>query len=147
MRWGVLEGNVIAKCIDVDPDNIPEDYENGMEVPDHVGVGFTFDGTDFAMPARPAPSVDQVKAEASRRILEIMPEWKQRNTLARATILAEKKRENWTAEEKAAWDAGEADWARIEAIRAASNEIENKDPIPSDFRKDSYWSKSGGEQT
>ena len=80
-----------------------------------------------------------VKDEAYRRIVAIVPEWKQRNLTAQAAILADKGRANWTTDELAAWDAGEALWARVAAIRTASNDIEAMDPIPQDFDDDSYW--------
>ena len=82
---------------------------------------------------------DQVKAEAYRRISDICPEWKQRNLTAQAAILAEKGRTNWTAEELTAWTAGEAIWASIAAIRAASDALELMNPIPADFTDNSYW--------
>lgn len=84
-------------------------------------------------------TVEMVKAEAHRRIVTICPEWKQRNLTAQATILAEKGRANWTAEELAAWNAGEAIWAQIAAIRAASDTIEAMDPIPPDFAESEVW--------
>ena len=82
---------------------------------------------------------DLVKAEAARRILEICPEWKQRNLTAQAAILAKKGETNWTPEEQTAWDAGEAIWAQIAAIRAKSDALEAMDPIPADFKEDNYW--------
>jgi hypothetical protein len=82
---------------------------------------------------------DLIKAEAARRILEICPEWKQRNLTAQAAILAKKGEANWTPEEQAAWDAGEVIWAQIAAIRAKSDALEAMDPIPADFKDDSYW--------
>lgn len=99
---------------------------------------------DDAAAAYVAPEPDPipaqlVKNEAYRRIVSIVPEWKQRNLTAQAAILADKGRANWTTEELAAWDAGEALWARVAAIRAASNTIEAMDPIPQDFDDDSYW--------
>lgn len=91
-------------------------------------------------PPAPEPvTVGQVKAEARRRIIAICPEWKQRNLTAQAAILAKKGPENWTAEEQAAWDAGEALWTQIAAIRAKSDQIEVMDPIPQDYRDDGYW--------
>jgi hypothetical protein len=78
-------------------------------------------------------TVEMVKAEAYRRIIEICPEWKQRNLTAQATQLAKKGEANWTPEEQAAWDAGEAIWNQIAAIRAASDVIEAMDPIPANF--------------
>jgi len=85
------------------------------------------------------PSPSQIKAEANRRILEIIPEWKQRNLIAQATQLLNKGRDNWTGAETAAWQAGDVIWAQVSAIRTASNEIEALDPIPSDFYDDKHW--------
>lgn len=94
---------------------------------------------DEPVPAAEPLSVQQVKAEAQRRILALCPEWKQRNLTAQAVILAKKGADNWTPEEQTAWDAGEALWTQIAAIRAASDVIEQLDPIPQDFTDDSYW--------
>lgn len=80
-----------------------------------------------------------IKAEAHRRIVAFVPEWKQRNLLAQATLLIEKGRGNWTTTETAAWEAGEAVWAQVEAIRAASDALEEMEPLPTDFTDDSYW--------
>lgn len=71
-----------------------------------------------------------VKDEAYRRIVTIVPEWKQRNLLAQAARLAKKGESNWTTEEQAAWDAGEAIWNQVKAIREASDTLEVLDPIP-----------------
>jgi hypothetical protein len=84
-------------------------------------------------------TVDDVKREAERRILVIIPAWKQRNLTAQAAILAAKGRDNWTPDELAAWEAGAALWAQVEAIRAASDVIEAMNPIPQDYREDKYW--------
>lgn len=89
--------------------------------------------------AERASLIAGIKAEASRRILEILPEWKQRNLTAQATILAEKGRANWTAEELAAWDAGEALWMSIAAIRVASDTLEAMDPLPTNYKDNQYW--------
>lgn len=84
-------------------------------------------------------TVEEVKREAYRRIVSICPEWKQRNLLAQASILAEKGRANWTAEELAAWDAGEVIWQSIAGIRKASDDIEAMDPIPVDYTDNKWW--------
>lgn len=83
--------------------------------------------------------IEAVKYEAGRRIVAICPEWKQRNLTAQAAQLAKKGEANWTPEEQAAWDAGEALWNQIAAIRAKSDTLEAMDPIPADFAKDTYW--------
>lgn len=88
-------------------------------------------------PIPPTPAM--VKREAMRRILAIAPEWKQRNLTAQAVLLQHKGVASWTGDETAAWAAGEALWARIAAIRAASDTIEAMAPIPADYADDSHW--------
>lgn len=65
-----------------------------------------------------------VKAEAGRRIVAILPEYRQRNLLAQATILLKKGEANWTPGELAAWNAGAAQWAAIKPIRDRSDAME-----------------------
>jgi hypothetical protein len=86
-----------------------------------------------------AGRIAAIKAEAERRILAICPEWKQRNLTAQAAILAEKGRSQWTAGELDAWTTGEALWAQVAAIRAASDALEAMDPIPEDITDDTHW--------
>ena len=54
-----------------------------------------------------------VKAECERRILAIMPEWRQRNTIADLS--------SDNADTKA---AAATEWSKITALRTKSNEIE-----------------------
>lgn len=82
---------------------------------------------------------EMVKMEAQRRILVILPEWKQRNLTARAAELAMIGQANWTEEEQAEWDAGQALWNQIKAIRVASDALEAMVPIPHDYQDDAYW--------
>ncbi len=89
------------------------------------------------IPDEIAPTVDMIKAEAERKILAIIPEWKQRNLIAQAVRLAKKGEANWTPEELAAWNAGEAIWAQVEGIRAASDLIEVD--LPVDYLTDPRW--------
>ena len=139
MRLLVMDGNIVANVIDVDPATIPPEFAGAPEAPDGVGIGWVWDGTDYAPPAPANVTVDQVKAEAQRRILTIVPEWKQRNLTARGTVLAKKGEPNWTAAEQTEWDAGEAIWAQVEAIRAASDVLEATAPIPQDFTDNKHW--------
>lgn len=124
-------------------------------VPDHRGeTWYNSDGKEtvikdigdpslqsFVKEAPPPPdiTIEQVKEEAQRRILLFCPEWKQRNLLAQATILAEKGRINWSTEELSAWNTGEALWQQIKSIRDCSDYIEKLLPIPQDFTADKYW--------
>ena len=67
----------------------------------------------------------EAKEEASRRIVAIVPEWKQVNLAARAAELSKLRAERaWTAEEAAEWDAGQAIWDQVKALRRASDRIE-----------------------
>ncbi|WP_120636019.1 hypothetical protein [Ruegeria sp. EL01] len=88
---------------------------------------------------QPLPVESDVKREAARRILEIAPEWKQRNLLAQAVKLTAKGRSNWTEDELAAWEAGEVIWSTVTAIREASDKIKRMSPIPTDFQEDKRW--------
>lgn len=99
----------------------------------------TWNGSAWVTGTPPEPSTADIKAEAQRRIVAIVPEWKQRNLTAQASILAEKGRANWTADELAAWTAGAAIWAQVLTIRTKSNEIEAMDPRPHDYTSDEYW--------
>ncbi len=106
---------------------IVEEYDDGQPEPTQAEI-------DAAL-------IRQIKAEAYRRIVAILPEWKQRNLTVRAVVLTEKGRVNWTAEELAEWDAGMALWQQVQAIRDASNTLEAMSPIPDDFATNEvYWS-------
>jgi uncharacterized protein YeaC (DUF1315 family) len=89
----------------------------------------------------PHPVVEQIKAEAYRRIVEIVPEWKQRNLTAQAVVLAKQIADGvpLTQEQQEAWDAGQTIWQQITAIRTRSDAIEAMSPIPHDFANDNYW--------
>ena len=91
--------------------------------------------------ARDIPAA-AIKAEAARRILEVMPEYEQRNALAAgldaiATHGADAS--TWPAEVKALHAALTDTWTHIQAIRAASDALEALDQIPADFRDDRFW--------
>lgn len=87
-----------------------------------------------------AEMVTAVKAEAQRRIISIIPEWKQRNLTARAAELAIKGVSNWTPEEQAEYEAGQSVWDSIKAVRTKSDALESMSPIPEDYTDDKYWS-------
>ncbi len=62
-----------------------------------------------------------IKAECEKRILSIMPEWKQRNIIA----------DLWSDDEVVE-AAAAAEWAKVTALRAKSNEIETGLPSKTD---------------
>ena len=77
-----------------------------------------------------------VKAECERRILELMPDWKQRNVIADLS--------STNADTKS---AAETEWAKVTAIRTKSNEIETSIATMSDEEilnfnasDDAHWS-------
>jgi len=82
---------------------------------------------------------DGVKKEASRRIVAICPEWKQLNLTAQTSILVKKGVANWTAEDAATWAKSEQIWSQIAAVRAASDRLEDMNPLPSNYTDDDYW--------
>lgn len=96
---------------------VDEEYDNSWNA-----AGFLLH-PDFPIAEYVAPPVtaDMVKAEAARRIGEAIPRW-----------MIERE-----------WSGGEPvpqerkDEAAL--IRLRSNEIEQLDPIPADFREDTYW--------
>jgi len=67
-----------------------------------------------------AMRIERVKAEAGSRILAVLPDWKQRNLTARAVELTALGQANWSAEELAEWQAGQALWDWVKATRAAT---------------------------
>ena len=77
-----------------------------------------------------------VKAECERRILELMPAWKQRNVIA----------DLWS-DDAAIEAAAAVEWAKVTALRTKSNEIEasiatmtNDQIINFNARDDAHWS-------
>ena len=76
-----------------------------------------------------------VKAEASKRILAIMPEWRQRN------VIADLASDNSDTKAAAA-----SEWAKVTAIRVKSNEVEasiasmsDEQIINFDASDDAHW--------
>ena len=87
------------------------------------------------------PTAADVKTEAERRIVTICPEWKQRNTLARALTHVKKvllDGETLTKDELADVTAMEAMFGQIDAHRDASDRLE-AGSIPEDFDDDKHW--------
>ena len=94
---------------------------------------------DSDFPPPPPPTAGMVKKEASRRILAIAPEYKQRNMLSRSAELLRIGEANWTTEQQTEVTQMEEIWNQIKTIRTRSNELEAQDPIPVDYADDIYW--------
>lgn len=65
-----------------------------------------------------------IKAEARRRIVQRLPEWKQANMIARMTELLKIGADSWTPENQAEVAALEYLWDWVKAVRAKSDELE-----------------------
>jgi len=88
---------------------------------------------------RGAAMVEGVKREASKRILGIAPDYKQRNMLARSVEFLRIGEANLTQEQRDEVLAMELIWETIQIIRARSDAIESMQPIPPDYTDDKYW--------
>lgn len=90
----------------------------------------------------PVILAEEVKAEARRRIVAILPEHQQNNLLAeglKAVVEHGADVSKWPVEVQALVAPGLAAFARIKVIRAKSDEIEAMDPIPLDYADDKFW--------
>ena len=61
---------------------------------------------------------EEARDEASRRIIGIIPEYKRWNLLADGLELLSRKG-SWVPKDQTAWDAGQALWQRVKAVRSA----------------------------
>lgn len=78
----------------------------------------------------------EIKTIAQNKIYDIIPAWKQANLTARAVELTAIRQErSWTKEEQDEWNAGQALWDKVKAIRSASDILETN------IKNESDWSK------
>jgi len=119
--------------------NTPNDWVECQKKPD--GTYADRYNTDGTPAPDPEPTVEQVKAEAGRRILDVCPEWKQRNHIATDLTYTKiiQAGGSLTAEQEESRVAIESVWASVQNIRSKSDEIEAMSPIPQDYTNDSYW--------
>lgn len=83
--------------------------------------------------------IRKVKAEAKRRIISIVPEWKQRNMIAHRLELLLIGKDAWTQEQRDENLALELIWETVKMIRVKSDALEAINPIPEDFADDRHW--------
>ena len=120
--------------------------ESGFDAALHDHTGWTYAVGVNAVTAtrqyatKPAPTADQVRAEARHRILAVYPEWAQANMTARAVELVKTLATGTlTADEQTELAALESAWAWIKSVRASSNTLEVMGPIPADYTADQRW--------
>jgi hypothetical protein len=144
---GTLDGGLIDATFDerLTDDAAPDLWRRAV-VTDHDGpygialAAWVEQGN--MLPPAPAPEKNDVKAEAARRIEAIMPDYKQRNVLAfglETVMTYGADPSQWPEPLQQVNAEMQAKWETIKAIRVRSDEIEVMDPIPADFRDDSYW--------
>lgn len=99
----------------------------------------TIDGTVLFVDAADAQTqlTPSVKAECERRILAIMPAWKQRNVIA-----------DFWSDDAGIEAAAAVEWAKVTALRTKSNEIEASIATMTDeqilnfnAQDDAHWSE------
>ena len=121
-------------------DSVKGDWVECQKKPDGTyAKRYNLDGTAIQ---DADPTVEQVKAEAGRRILDVCPEWKQRNHIATDLTYTKiiQAGGSLTPEQEESRVAIESVWVAIQTLRSKSDEIEAMSPIPQDFTNDSYWS-------
>lgn len=144
-KYAGPEHTTVAFTVDGVTRYVPADWrgEFRMEHVDGGGVvGLLARGGSVSPYAAPPLTIDEVKAEAHRRIVAVMPEHKQRNLTALALETMQEHGTNpalWPAGLKAINDVAKAKWGQIKDLRTKSDEIEAMNPIPNDFTDDSYW--------
>lgn len=87
---------------------------------------------------------DRVKAEARRRILARLPEWKQANMTARGVELLNIRMSvgSWTQQQAQEAAALSAAWDWVKSVRVASDALEAMSPTPQDFAADKWWPRA-----
>lgn len=139
MRSAFVSAGVVTNVI---VGSAPEAINIPESVP--VGKGWLYDGDTFSAPVAQAPSVDQVRAEASRR-MQVLVGARDAEHLSvilsngsrEAIRLIRKGADAWTETEVVRAAQLESVDAAIEQIRASSNLIEENPPT--DFKQDKHW--------
>jgi len=134
------ENKFISVTINGAQGSVPNDMGNRHR---QMIAEWEAEGNTIPPYAAPGPTASDVKAEAARRILTIMPEYKQRNSLAMFAEAVQNYGSDpagWPSDLQAVNRQAMMAWGAIKAIRAKSNIMDAADPIPPDFTDDKYWS-------
>jgi len=103
-------------------------------VQDWIAAGNTPD-PEFTTAEIEARRIADIKQKAGAAIVALLPEWKQRNLIARGLELTDKIANGGTltTAEQAESDALKVQWAAVTAIRTASNTAETSGTLAADF--------------
>jgi hypothetical protein len=134
------DGRDHRRCVTPDDDisGLPSAARNSIN--DHwTALGGANAWESIIRPPAPPTTLADIKAEAERRILALLPEWKQRNLTARGVelVLALVKNRGWSPEEAAEAAQIQAQWNKVNAIRDRSNDLEQS--LPADFAGNQNW--------
>ncbi len=133
------DGGHFRRCVAPGDDISTLPQKSRDEIKAHWAGMNMSDWQAIAHPPSPPVTSADIKAEAERRILAVLPEWKQRNLTARGVelVLALIKNKGWTAAEAIEAAAIQGQWDKVKAIRARSDELEQT--LPTDFADNGHW--------
>src|SRR3990167_1113657 len=97
------------------------------EVIDYELATATYVGTPKDLAGLKLQIIARVKFEANTRILNFMPDWVQRNTLANGILLLRQKLvalQEWTPAQLAQIELSDTAWGKVQVIRGHSNVLE-----------------------
>jgi len=108
--------------------------EHWVEYLNWVALGNTAD-PEFTNPELETQRITKIKEQAGNTIVAAIPEWKQRNNIARMLELVAKATDlsALTADELAEIAAAQADWDSIKAVRTTSDTAETNGDNPDDI--------------
>lgn len=129
-RAAVINNGVVTNIIVIDAGKA--DAIGAVELPadSQVAIGWTYANAQFSAPIpkplAPEENIAAIKAKAGQLITSRLPEYKQRNYLARKAELQDILIAGGvlSASEQAEVDFLAAEWAWAKAVRVASNEAE-----------------------
>lgn len=125
----------------------PNPADGFIAIPDNAVCGMIRDDQtgEYSNPDPNPPAINQIKAEAERRIIAFCPEWRQRNFLAMRMKLLPKTLSlppTITPSEQDKLDLYDDVFDHINAIRATSDSLEGT--LPVDYTDDSHWPTDPG---
>jgi len=126
--WALIEGSRIAELA-VDKFEVSSSLK-WVDCDDSITEQHTYEGGAFIEPSTPSPDeleshrISLIKLIAKEKIISVMSEEKQRNSLAELIALQATPLSDWTPEMKELFEVHKYNWKTIDEIRATSNDAE-----------------------
>ena len=120
MRHAIVESGTVVNVVLAEPDIAAE--HGWIAAPDHVGPGWTYDGTTFAPPAPPVKTPEEVQAEievAVQKRLDDFAATRYYNSILSACTYATSTVPRFAAEGQYCVEARDATWAKCYEILSA----------------------------